>query len=139
MLLNFAIFSGVVVLAILSAMDLKSMEIDSRLNWFMFGVVTMVLIQSVTTAGFALLLGGIMYIASYKSRGIGDGDPEVLAWVTALLFCLNPVSAIVFMILIAAGAIVIALLKKRVPFVPAITYCYAVSIAVSVITRYRLQ
>jgi len=89
MMLYFYIF-GLICLAILTYQDVRTMTIDSRINYFMFGVVALMLALK---PSILPLLAVIVLIPVKKS--IGSGDVETLLWVLAGL-SMNPKAFITF-------------------------------------------
>src|SRR3989304_3934653 len=68
--------------------DIKALEVDSRRNYMMYGVVLTIglishqtdvlIIAGLLTIAFTLLLG---YLESKQGRVVfGDGDKEILGW-----------------------------------------------------------
>ncbi|WP_456477612.1 hypothetical protein [Geoglobus ahangari] len=133
--------AGLIVLAVLSYQDLKTMTVDTRLNFLMFGMIAGLTIQInyvvffVTSAGMLVL-----YLWATTMRrfvAIGEADPEVLAWVFGTIFIsLNMLQGCIFFI--SLNVLLIALAVKyrnrRIPFVPIIALSYFVSFVYFILT-----
>lgn len=140
MLQSFNIFliqlAGLIILAILSYQDIKTMTVDTRLNFLMFGLIAGFTIQ-INIVFFLLVMAAMIILYFFINlvryfNDFGEADPEILAWSLALIL-INNVSGEVQSYIFAGSLAIILLLSlvkyrnQRIPFVPAIALSYLVS------------
>lgn len=84
------VFLGLFGLAWQTYSDFKKKEVDSRRNWFMFGVViTIVLLEGVNFWFYlAAIIGTVLFTARIKKM-YADGDIEALRWIMPGFLVLN--------------------------------------------------
>lgn len=124
--------AGLIVLAILSYQDIKTMTVDTRMNFLMFGLLAGFALQVNVAVLFFLIAGMIIVYVYFNlirlSFNFGEADPEVLAWVFGTV-TLDMLQGYVFFISFVALLIISALKyrKQRIPFVPLVALSYLVS------------
>ena len=127
--------AGLIVLAILSYQDIKTMTVDTRFNFLMFGLITGFAVQINLVALLAVAIAMVtIYIYFNLIRrfyDFGEADPEVITW-AGVLTMLNPaenMQTVIFAVSSAALLIASAIKyrNKRIPFVPIIALSYFVS------------
>ena len=134
--------TGLAILAIQAYQDLKTMTVDTRLNFFMYGIVMGFGLQ-ISPIAIALILATILIIYVYfnlirRFYDLGEADPEAMAWVY-IPFLLNPTSGL-FQIMVFTVALpallTAAYIKnkgKKLPFVPMIAVAYALAFSLAII------
>ena len=79
--MHYFLFLGLVELLILSYKDIKTLRIDSRFNWFMYGVSASLIANEKPGLIYLFsLMIAVALIGALLSRFIPSGDVECLGW-----------------------------------------------------------
>lgn len=108
------LFSGLLSLAWQTYSDFKSMEVDSRRNWFMYGVLlAIVLLTSIPFWLYLLFVVATLVFTKRIEKMFCDGDLEALRWTIPGFFILNLSYGVIFMCAFSFFTLVYLLARNR--------------------------
>jgi hypothetical protein len=113
-LLTAFLFTGLFSLAWQTYSDLKSKEVDSRRNWFMYGaVLTLAILQK---NFFGIYIGAVFFAIGFTvliRRMYADGDLEALRWTIPGFLVLNWVYGVVYLTAFCFLSLIYVIVRRR--------------------------
>lgn len=128
------LFTGGLSLAWQTYCDLKSKEVDSRRNWFMYGVLLAAVL--ILNLDFYIYFGLIIATVGYTMlirKAFGEGDLEALRWNIPGFFMLNLLYGLCYLVSFS-GLTVVYLAARRFLKVGGNTPGYTVILGSFIIT-----
>jgi len=142
--MHYFLFLGLVELLILSYKDIKTLRIDSRFNWFMYGVTaSLIATEKPGVIYLFSLMIAVALISALLSRFIPSGDVECLGWCMFGFGMLHWVWLVVFLVylflIIAFTQFLLRKffkIKERIEYPGVPLFLYAFIMTTTVILKY---